>query len=168
VAWIKVDERFFTSTVVFTAGPLGAMLYLEGLTYCMRFNVDELPRIIVDTFWSRVYGPEAVAAAIAGLEEVAAFDPTDGGWLIHHYWVEDEVVIEGQSRWGEDQPIRAARAEAKECAHCGATERLEVDHIVPRSRGGYSQPSNLQILCKPCNIKKRSTVPWGALGGGRS
>jgi ATP adenylyltransferase len=43
------------------------------------------------------------------------------------------------------------------CQLCGATrdhERLEVDHIVPRSRGGSNDPDNLQVLCAPCNRAK--------------
>jgi ATP adenylyltransferase len=40
------------------------------------------------------------------------------------------------------------------CALCGVStdERaLEVDHIVPRSRGGTDDPDNLQALCYSCN-----------------
>ena len=41
------------------------------------------------------------------------------------------------------------------CVLCGASGRdgvrLEVDHIVPRSKGGSNEPVNLQTLCAPCN-----------------
>ena len=43
------------------------------------------------------------------------------------------------------------------CQLCGATreqERLEVDHILPRSKGGTNDPDNLQVLCAPCNRGK--------------
>mgnify|MGYP002526445271 FL=1 len=43
------------------------------------------------------------------------------------------------------------------CQLCGTTkeqERLEVDHIVPRSKGGTNDPGNLQVLCAPCNRGK--------------
>ena len=43
------------------------------------------------------------------------------------------------------------------CQLCGATNRhalLEVDHIVPRSKGGTNDPSNLQVLCARCNRAK--------------
>jgi ATP adenylyltransferase len=46
------------------------------------------------------------------------------------------------------------------CELCGipADERaLEVDHIIPRSRGGENDPTNLQALCYICNSMKRDT-----------
>ena len=43
----------------------------------------------------------------------------------------------------------------RRCAYCG-TENvpLEVDHIVPRSRGGSDRVSNLTLACHNCNQKK--------------
>lgn len=40
------------------------------------------------------------------------------------------------------------------CVECGATERLSLDHIVPRSRGGGSGIDNLRVLCISCNSRK--------------
>lgn len=41
-----------------------------------------------------------------------------------------------------------------ECAACGSTENLVIDHKVPISRGGSDADENLQPLCRPCNIAK--------------
>lgn len=41
------------------------------------------------------------------------------------------------------------------CKDCGSTEDLSIDHIIPFSRGGATGETNLQILCMPCNLKKR-------------
>ncbi len=43
------------------------------------------------------------------------------------------------------------------CQHCGARRFLEVDHIIPESRGGEMVVENLQTLCRPCNLKKGVT-----------
>lgn len=46
------------------------------------------------------------------------------------------------------------------CVYCGATGAqqvpLQVEHIVPRSRGGSHRVSNLTIACAPCNQAKGS------------
>lgn len=44
------------------------------------------------------------------------------------------------------------------CALCGVTKKdspLDVDHIIPRNRGGSNDMSNLQVLCSKCNRSKR-------------
>ena len=42
------------------------------------------------------------------------------------------------------------------CRYCGdaKAERYELDHIVPRSRGGANRVSNLVVSCHDCNISK--------------
>ncbi|KKN44964.1 hypothetical protein LCGC14_0687850 [marine sediment metagenome] len=47
------------------------------------------------------------------------------------------------------------------CTGCGARApdvELEVDHIVPVSKGGTDELSNLRTLCKDCNIGKGNKV----------
>ena len=42
------------------------------------------------------------------------------------------------------------------CVYCGnaKAERYELDHIVPRSRGGANRVSNLVVSCHDCNVEK--------------
>jgi 5-methylcytosine-specific restriction endonuclease McrA len=43
----------------------------------------------------------------------------------------------------------------RKCAYCGKTDvPLEVEHIIPKSRGGTDRVSNLTIACRNCNLKK--------------
>jgi len=35
---------------------------------------------------------------------------------------------------------------------------LEIDHYVPRSKGGSSQPSNLKTACRECNLGKGNMI----------
>ena len=47
----------------------------------------------------------------------------------------------------------------RRCAYCGAENLpLEVDHIVPRSRGGSDRVSNLTLACHTCNRRKGSRL----------
>jgi len=40
------------------------------------------------------------------------------------------------------------------CAYCGKEGSLEIEHLVPRSRGGSNRVSNLVVACRACNTKK--------------
>jgi 5-methylcytosine-specific restriction endonuclease McrA len=45
----------------------------------------------------------------------------------------------------------------RRCAYCGAKDiPLQVEHIVPRARGGSNRVSNLTLACESCNQKKGS------------
>jgi 5-methylcytosine-specific restriction endonuclease McrA len=48
------------------------------------------------------------------------------------------------------------------CAKCGSSEKLELDHIIPRFAGGTTDRSNAQTLCRTCNRKKfwESDLPY--------
>ena len=51
------------------------------------------------------------------------------------------------------------------CVRCGASAsdgaKLHVDHIIPVSRGGKTEMSNLQTLCEACNLGKGADMPAG-------
>ncbi len=43
----------------------------------------------------------------------------------------------------------------RKCAYCGKKDiPLEIEHIIPKSRGGTNRVSNLTIACNKCNLKK--------------
>lgn len=49
------------------------------------------------------------------------------------------------------------------CAYCGiGKERLTIDHIIPKSRGGKTTFENCVSSCKSCNNKKGDRVPSDA------
>lgn len=57
--------------------------------------------------------------------------------------------------------FRIIQRDGGRCCVCGRSAQdgveLEVDHIIPISRGGDSRESNLQTLCRECNRGKGST-----------
>ncbi len=49
---------------------------------------------------------------------------------------------------------RVLKESGGRCALCGATKKerpLDVDHILPKSKGGKNEYENLQVLCSKCN-----------------
>jgi 5-methylcytosine-specific restriction endonuclease McrA len=40
------------------------------------------------------------------------------------------------------------------CARCGATEDLQLDHVIPRFLDGKPSRENAQTLCRRCNREK--------------
>lgn len=60
------------------------------------------------------------------------------------------------------QPIRArilARDEVT-CQYCGATDLpMDVDHVVPLTRGGSNKDDNLVTACYSCNRSKGNKLP---------
>lgn len=72
------------------------------------------------------------------------------------------------TRWDRKRTRLAARAhyaaiaarDGNWCRGCGrADDQLHVDHLLPLSRGGNSDQSNLALLCRSCNARK-STKTW--------
>lgn len=45
------------------------------------------------------------------------------------------------------------------CQYCGCKKANTVDHVMPRSRGGSSSPTNLVASCLSCNQKKADRTP---------
>ncbi|TKT03430.1 HNH endonuclease [Streptomyces lasalocidi] len=42
----------------------------------------------------------------------------------------------------------------EKCLKCGATEDLQLDHVLPLAKGGRHELANAQVLCGDCNNRK--------------
>lgn len=60
-------------------------------------------------------------------------------------------ALPGTLRW---QVITRAMGRCEACGVSALIRALEVDHIVPRSKGGSNDIENLQALCSTCNVQK--------------
>lgn len=57
------------------------------------------------------------------------------------------------------------REQGGRCAGCAKSferRNLELDHVVPRSKGGSDHGENLQLLCSDCN-RRKGNRPMGYL-----
>ncbi len=54
--------------------------------------------------------------------------------------------------------MQALERDRFRCTRCGASPAndhrvvLHIDHVFPRSRGGFTGIENLRVLCRPCNL----------------
>lgn len=44
------------------------------------------------------------------------------------------------------------------CSNCGSSEDIELDHIVPVSKGGSNTTQNVEFLCRSCNRSKSDKI----------
>ncbi len=45
------------------------------------------------------------------------------------------------------------------CLYCGSREKLTIDHVIPKSRGGADSWENLVSACTGCNHRKGNRTP---------
>jgi 5-methylcytosine-specific restriction endonuclease McrA len=45
------------------------------------------------------------------------------------------------------------------CQYCGGMDKLTLDHVLPKSRGGRDSWENLVTACMPCNNRKGNRTP---------
>jgi len=60
--------------------------------------------------------------------------------------------------------LRASRSriykrDGYECVYCGSKKELTLDHVIPKSKGGGNEWTNLVTSCFKCNLKKGNKTP---------
>lgn len=78
-----------------------------------------------------------------------------GATLVDGVWVLSCAVVP-RRRKEIPRSVRAAvlLRDGGRCKRCGSMDDIQLDHIVPWSRGGLDVAGNLQCLCGPCNRTK--------------
>lgn len=54
---------------------------------------------------------------------------------------------------------RIYKRDGYECVYCGSKKELTLDHVLPKSRGGTNEWTNLVTSCMKCNRKKSNRTP---------
>jgi 5-methylcytosine-specific restriction endonuclease McrA len=60
------------------------------------------------------------------------------------------------SKMMEAKPSRSMiyKRDGHKCQYCGATRKLTIDHVLPKSKGGQDTWQNLVVACSRCNTLK--------------
>jgi len=80
---------------------------------------------------------------------------------IHQEMYENgELSMEGTKRRYIPQSVvsEVYHRDGAKCVICGSIENLQLDHIIPFSKGGADTAENLQVLCQKCNLKKSNKI----------
>jgi len=106
--------------------------YLENFSELTQSEINELIEICQNKFSSFVEGrPE-----------------------LWQYRKKAQGYIKGRVR---TQVFKRAKSRCEACGISSEKRYLDIDHIVPRSKGGSDDISNLQALCFVCNRNKGNT-----------
>lgn len=66
----------------------------------------------------------------------------------------ENVDLNFERRDIPDELVRQIIDRDEVCRRCGSHEDLQLDHIIPVSRGGNDTEENLRLLCGACNRKR--------------
>lgn len=140
------DERWFSISIPARVLLLGLGTFSD---YADRFpwNEEAIDRHICEPL-AASYLPELLDAGLIAKH-------SDGGEILFSYGF-------GRRRISKWEALRSAifRRDNFTCQYCGSRqEPLHCDHIVPVSRGGSNDESNLKTACKPCNLSKHDKTP---------
>jgi len=125
---------------------------------------DHVVRNMVEEHVGRAHVLMAVqqlAAALDANRWIWQWGDGYGGWVKNA--IETQVTSLGLP-WDEPRISHYPKIKRDEvllrsgyqCVNCKYWDDLQVDHIMPSSRGGSNDLSNLQTLCGPCNRSKRA------------
>lgn len=96
---------------------------------------------------------------------VGAAEMTDEGLLLTCPYLGTSKVRRATGKWIDDEMREAIyERDGRYCRYCGTHERdlgerLALDHVIPRSRGGTDDPENLVPACRSCNSRKGAKTP---------
>jgi len=136
---------------------------------------DHVVRQMVEEHLGRAHVLMAVQQLTAALDAnrwIWQWGDGYGGWV--KGVIESQITSIGLS-WEEPKNTSLGNIKREKlllrdgyrCVNCGYWDDLQIDHIMPSSRGGGNEEENLQVLCGPCNRSKRAMTmeEWEASGG---
>lgn len=103
-----------------------------------------------------MWSPDLLAELVDSHPTKPLVQRVDDTYVIREYAKHQQTRAQKRQRPHIPNSIRAfvMKRDGYKCQFCGATRRLQLDHIVRFRDGGPDTPENLRVLCKPCNIRR--------------
>lgn len=126
-----------------------------------------LPETHSDDRWHYYDWPEKLLAGHPWMESwswhITYFRP-DGPTSAAPPWLIEVIRLKpGNTPPPEAIPaaIRGEILKPQRCFYCGTTQGIfEMEHVLPKSRGGTNERANLVCSCKGCNRQKGTMTPF--------
>lgn len=144
------------STRVLEVGSMAFGAWVQALLWCATYTHElDVPHGIL----KRVIKPNGVQSLV----DAGMLVPCEGGYQIVNFEVGHhghpafrfyEGATETAARWDRGGCEAVVERDGAACRYCGSTERLSIDHVVPRCRGGGDDEANLVVACRSCNSRK--------------
>jgi len=82
-------------------------------------------------------------------------------FYVNEPFTETSVQRKITRTYSRDVFLRVVRRDNQTCQVCGRIlkdDEIKIDHIIPYSKGGATEESNLRVLCEDCNRKKGASI----------
>jgi RNA-directed DNA polymerase len=161
-----------------TYGKLDNLVYSKLRAWAKRRHPNKSEKWVSRKYWHTIDGDNWVFSTPQESKHPMRLLKHAETAIVRHVKVKGEAspyngdLVYWSSRMGKhpETPKGVAKLLKKQkgkCAHCGlyfnTEDMLEVDHIIPRSKGGKDEYKNLQVLHKHCHDTK--TANDGLAGG---
>ncbi|MEA5498799.1 group II intron reverse transcriptase/maturase [Limnoraphis robusta Tam1] len=148
---------------------LDHLMYQKLESWANRRHSNKGKKWVANKYWHRVGNANWVFCSIKDGEITAQLLKHNATPIVRHVKVKDVAspydgnLIYWSSRMGKnpEMPTKVAKllkAQKRVCAHCNLHFReddvMEVDHIIPKSKGGKDEYKNLQLLHRHCHDEK--------------
>lgn len=151
------DERIFEilDRIVNEIDPLSAAMRLGGEAWYEKDSeLERDAKLILSGSWSvtdeDLEHARAILEELGKKKEKAKRKQLERIAKIEHVKKRRTEFANGRS----DLMLALIERDGYQCKNCDSQENLSIDHIIPLSRGGSDELSNLRILCKSCNSSK--------------
>lgn len=154
---VSVTNLFYGSPDVAEVGNRAIGLWIRLASYHACFPDYDIPWVVAKMC-------DGTKQDVLLLMEVGLLVNGERGWQLgstdRELW---KLTSPPSSRIPRPTIAAQVRAEVMErdeytCLHCGATEDLSLDHIIPYSHGGPDTVENLRVLCRRCNSVRGNRV----------
>ena len=169
VPWLRIDETLHSHPKFLSVGVRGIGLFVAGLCYAKDKNKPLLTHHDLRQF------TDESDEVVQSLVRAKLWTRCLSGYRIHQpdtlrkWW----AFPDPEARRRYRQARRAARRHAagslsvgeweeiqkqfhQRCAYCQRRRELTQDHVVPLSRGGRHDRTNIVPACRSCNSRKHT------------